>query len=53
MRKQKVMLIKYTKEMEFNAGLKLQNQLLVLALLLTCYVTSDNLISLGPGLRRN
>lgn len=49
------MLMKHAKEM-FSASLKLQEvegQVLVLALLLTCYVTCDNLVSLGPGLRTN
>ena len=42
------MLMKHAKEM-FNASLKLQEvegQVLVLALLLTCYVTCDNLMYL-------
>lgn len=54
-RKQRVMMIKHAKEM-FNASLKVQeveSQVLVLALLSTCHVTGDNLISLGPGLRIN
>lgn len=53
-RKQRVM-IKHAKEM-FNASLKVQeveSQVPVLALLLTCHVTGNNLISLGPGLRIN
>lgn len=45
-RKQKVMLMKHTKEMSFNVSLRLQrveSQVLVLALPLTCCVTQDKL----------
>lgn len=50
--KQKVMLIKK----RFNASLRLQkvkSQVLFLALPLTCYVSYDSLVSVGPGLRTN